>query len=549
MLPAVQQKLSDIFIYLEVRQRWVLCCFTFLAIINTYTMRLCLDFSLNQIVLECGGDRQNQRTKVPQVLNPKALPNWRLELAMRLNQTEYNLRSRLKAGKDQPSPSHMKGYKRQRKSKETVIDSPDQMSPHERISCSELWSSQTQSIVVMAFYAGYVLTHVPGGRLAERYGGKWVLGVAILSSAVLTLLTPAAVRQGGPYALVGVRLLVGLCEGPCFPAVCALLAQWVPEQERGLLATCVLSGGEIGITMVQLVSGLVVAEQDWPVVFYLVGGGAVFWFLGFTLVCYSTPDHCPFIQSEERDYIRCNTSTSLLLTSRERVVTLERPDGEEAEEEEFRREVEAVEVASFSTAPWRSMVTSTPLWALVSASMQQEFQQKLPQELKVVLDEMKTRGSSLSDELSTAIELMAPYVGNWVASLATGRLSDVLIEQEILTRTQTRRLMSWLVFICGSMYMLQIKVNGARIWSVMAMGAYYASIKLLPLDMSPNYAGTLMGISGGLGALPALLMPYLEQLETDYSLVSSVRAAMWVIGASYISGDVQAFNQPEPEPQ
>jgi len=236
------------------------------------------------------------------------------------------------------------------------------------------------------------------------------------------------------------------------------------------------------------------------------------------------------------------------LTSRERVLR-DRTDGEDVDEEEFRREVEAAEVASSSGAPWRSMLTSTPLWALVCASMQQEFQQKLPQELQIVLDELKSRGSSLSDELSTAIELIAPYVGNWVASLATGRLSDVLIEQGILTRTQTRRLMSWLVFICGSMYMLQIKVNGARIWSVLAMGAYYASIKLLPLDMSPNYAGTLMGISGGMGALPALLMPYLEQLEADYSLVSSVRAAVWVIGASYISGDVQEFNLPVPEPQ
>jgi len=237
----------------------------------------------------------DQISNVPQVLNPKALPNWRLELAMRLNQTEPHLRSRLKAGKEQQNPEQSKGYKKPRKSRETVTSSPVHQGPQERISCSEMWSRQTQSLVVMAFYAGYMITHIPGGRLAERYGGKWVLGSAILTSAVLTLLTPAAVRRGGPYVLVGVRLLVGLCEGPCFPAVCALLAQWVPEQERGLLASSVLSGGEIGISMVQLVSGLVMAEQDWPVVFYLVGGGAVAWFFGFvsfshpvlTLICFT----------------------------------------------------------------------------------------------------------------------------------------------------------------------------------------------------------------------------------------------------------------------
>ncbi|XP_016977898.1 sialin [Drosophila rhopaloa] len=548
MLTVVKQQLSFMFIYLEVRQRLVLCCFTFLAIINAYTMRLCLDFSLNRIVSECGVDNEYRNSKVPQVLSPKALPNWRFELAMSLNHTDNHLRRRLKGGRESEDQDQMRGIQKKHfKSRETVIVNPPvQGTPHETISCAELWSRQTQSLVVMAFYAGYVLTHVPGGRLAERYGGKWVLGVAILSSAVLTLLTPAAVRQGGPYVLVGVRLLVGLCEGPCFPAVCALLAQWVPEQERGVLASCVLSGGEIGITMVQLVSGLVMAEQDWPVIFYMVGGGAVVWFLGFILVCYSTPDHCPFIQSEERDYIRCNTSASLMLaSSREREVR-ERPDGGEADEGESSREIEAAEVPPSTAAPWRSMLTSTSLWALVSASMHQEFQQKLPQELQKLLEEVNSRGSSLWEDLPATIALIAPHIGNWVAALTTGSLSDHLIAQQILSRTQCRRLMSWLVVICGSMYILQIKENGAQIWSVLAMGAYYAGIKLLPLDMSPNYAGTLMGISSGVGALPALLMPYLEQLETDYSLVSSVRAALWVIGASYISGDVQAFNQPEP---
>lgn len=257
----------------------VLCCFTLLAVINAYTMRLCLDFSLSRIVAECDGVK-DRHSSGGALLNPKTLPNWRLELAMQLNQTEFLYKNRLKAGKDQvegkvSKESHKN--RRRRSSRESVTKKPSA----ERISCAELWSRQTQSLVVMAFYAGYMITHIPGGLLAERYGGKWVLGVAILTSAVLTLLTPAAVQSGGPYMLVGVRVLVGLCEGPCFPAVCALLAQWVPEQERGLLASCVLSGGEIGITVVQLVSGLVMAEQDWPVGFYLVGGGAVIWFLAF----------------------------------------------------------------------------------------------------------------------------------------------------------------------------------------------------------------------------------------------------------------------------
>ncbi|XP_020809297.1 putative inorganic phosphate cotransporter [Drosophila serrata] len=548
MLPAVEQKLSQVFIYLDVRQRVVLCCFTLLAIINAYTMRLCLDFSLTRIVSECDGVK-GSHSSGEALLNPKGLPNWRLEMAINLNETKNLLINRLKAGRDQGQPKVSRKRQRdRRKSRRESSTITPIFGSGERISCSELWSRQTQSLVVVAFYAGYMITHVPGGLLAEQYGGKWVLSVSILTSAVFTLLTPVAVRSGGPYVLIGIRLMVGLCEGPCFPAVCALLAQWVPEQERGLLASCVLSGGEIGITMVQLVSGLVMAEQDWPLGFYLVGSGAILWFLGFSLLCYSTPDHCPFIQSEERDYIKSNTSGSLLMiTSRGRVVRMATDSGEEEPAREgFQREDTII--INPPAIPWKSMLTSKPLWALVTATMQHDWsKQDLPKELQMVLE--KVRSNGLWEEFVAILTVTAPHVGNWLASLTTGQLSDFLIAQQILTRTQTRRLMSWLVLICGSMYMVQLKVQGSQIWHILAKGAYYASVKPLPLDMSPNYAATLTGISGGLGTLPSLLTPYLEQLETDYAVVGSVRAALWIIAASYISGDVQAFNQPEFEPQ
>lgn len=44
------------------------------------------------------------------------------------------------------------------------------------------------------------------------------------------------------------------------------------------------------------------------------------------------------------------------------------------------------------------------------------------------------------------------------------------------------------------------------------MGTYYAGIKLTPLDMSPNYAGTLMGIANGIGSITGLIIPYLTDI-------------------------------------
>lgn len=40
------------------------------------------------------------------------------------------------------------------------------------------------------------------------------------------------------------------------------------------------------------------------------------------------------------------------------------------------------------------------------------------------------------------------------------------------------------------------------------MGAYYAGIKLNSLDLAPNYAGSLMAIVNGCGAITGFLSPY-----------------------------------------
>ena len=74
------------------------------------------------------------------------------------------------------------------------------------------WSESTQGLILSGFYYGYAITHVPGGYLAERYGGKWTLGIGLLSTAIFTLLTPVVVKAGGATWLFILRVLQGMGE-------------------------------------------------------------------------------------------------------------------------------------------------------------------------------------------------------------------------------------------------------------------------------------------------------------------------------------------------
>lgn len=57
------------------------------------------------------------------------------------------------------------------------------------------------------------------------------------------------------------------------------------------------------------------------------------------------------------------------------------------------------------------------------------------------------------------------------------------------------------------------------------MGTFYPGMKVNSLDLSPNYAGTLMALTNGIGAITGILAPYVVGIMTpDVSLwgVSSI---------------------------
>lgn len=103
-------------------------------------------------------------------------------------------------------------------------------------------------MILSSFYWGYVVTHIPGGVMAEKFGGKYTLGLGILSTSVFTMLIPLVViiSNGSVAWVTAFRVIIGFGEGTTFPALNALLAKWVPAEERSKLGTLVYAGAQIG---------------------------------------------------------------------------------------------------------------------------------------------------------------------------------------------------------------------------------------------------------------------------------------------------------------
>ena len=71
------------------------------------------------------------------------------------------------------------------------------------------WTEVEQGVILGSFFWGYIVTQIPGGILAKKFGGKWPFGIGLLISAIFALLTPMAARTHRGL-LIFARVVQGL---------------------------------------------------------------------------------------------------------------------------------------------------------------------------------------------------------------------------------------------------------------------------------------------------------------------------------------------------
>lgn len=156
------------------------------------------------------------------------------------------------------------------------------------------WSKDVQGLVLGSFFWGYITTQFLGGALSLRIGSSVILGGALLVASVATLLLPTAARLHYG-ALLGLRVLMGMCQGVVFPATHTLFSRWAPPSERNRLiglalggeekretfftSVCVplttpFSGANVGSVLSMLLGGVLCSfgfAGGWPSIFYVSG--------------------------------------------------------------------------------------------------------------------------------------------------------------------------------------------------------------------------------------------------------------------------------------
>ena len=123
-------------------------------------------------------------------------------------------------------------------------------------------------IIISAFFLGYAVMQIPGGWLADRFGSKYVIVVAIAMWSVFTVTTSFAWSL---VSLIVIRLVFGLTEG-AFPAASFKgLAELFDRPDRPKLAALLTSSNYAGSMAAPLIMAPLIIAMGWRYAFEAIG--------------------------------------------------------------------------------------------------------------------------------------------------------------------------------------------------------------------------------------------------------------------------------------
>ena len=373
------------------------------------------------------------------------------------------------------------------------------------------WSEFQTGFIFSSFYFGYMITMIVGGYLADKYGGKRVLGYCLIIWSIFTIITPYFAYLG-IWWLVFIRILMGLGEGITFPSWHAIYARWIPFKERTRAVAFTNSGIAAGTMFGYGVAAIIIANYSWEWVFYLFGMLGFFWIIFWNKNVTSFPENNKYITAKELDLIL-----------------------KEAPSKESARSI-----------PLLKLVTNLPFLAIVVATFCNNwtlytFLSYIP---KYVSDPVESGGMGIELESSLFLyAILVPCLVAIISLILGGYLADYLIKKGYKV-INVRKLVNSIGFFGSAICLYYISSVDSLLIAVILLclinvcsGICSGGFGVNHADLGPKYTGSLVGISGSIGMIAAILSPIaagtILEISSSWNLIFYVCAGVLIFGGTF----------------
>ena len=351
------------------------------------------------------------------------------------------------------------------------------------------WSELQVGIVLGTFYVGYMITMTLGGYLADKYGGKKVLGYALIIWSLFTIITPFF-AYSGLWWLIFIRILLGLGEGVTFPAWHSIYARWIPFNERTRAVGFTNSGIAAGTVFGYVVAAIIIANYSWEWVFYSFGLMGIFWYFFWQRIVTSYPENNKNLSNNELQLIKA----------------------------------EAPSNSTPPSIPFLKLIKNWPFLAIAVATFCNNwalftFISYLP---KFINAPIADGGMGIDLGSSAFIySLLMPSLVAMFSLILGGYISDSFIKKGYKV-INVRKTVNSIGFFGSAIFLYLISLQDTLFNAIFLLcliqlctGICAGGFGVNHADLGPKYTGTLVGISGSIGMIAAIFSPMVAGLVLE----------------------------------
>ena len=405
----------------------------------------------------------------------------------------------------------------------------------EPMSCMFNWNSSTEGLTLSAFFIGYLGGNIPGGMLAEKYGGKLVFGLGSLATAILTLILPFCTfghlfndnslscyclnseesswcfNQGNftnnddvcsnvrsyydgcnvksyVWVLIVLRFFMGLFESVTFPAMYSLLNRWTAKAEKSKMIGISCAGMYFGTALGFPISSFIIASKSdiyggWCNVFYFFSVIGILWWFLWLFTVYDSPFNDKHISKAEKEYLQ--KELPLAMTTGDK---------------------------NHENVPWKTLLTHPVALIIYFTHFSHNWAfYTLMTELPTYLDDELDYNLSSAGFIS-----IIPYLGQFFVSSVGSAAIDAMIERKIMSVEVARKLAQGVgTIIPGLLLIICGYINNATHIVILLslatplMGFVIPGVGSNYSDVSPTLSAVMYGIGNTICTLSGVISPLL----------------------------------------
>ena len=373
------------------------------------------------------------------------------------------------------------------------------------------WSELQVGIVLGTFYVGYMISMTLGGYLADKYGGKKVLGYALIIWSLFTFITPFF-AYSGLWWLIFIRILLGLGEGVTFPAWHSIYARWIPFNERTRAVGFTNSGIAAGTVFGYVVAAIIIANYSWEWVFYSFGLMGIFWYFFWQRIVTSYPEDNKNLSNNELQLIKA----------------------------------EAPSNSTPPSIPFLKLIKNWPFLAIAVATFCNNwalftFISYLP---KFINAPIADGGMGIDLGSSAFIySLLMPSLVAMFSLILGGYISDSFIKKGYKV-INVRKTVNSIGFFGSAIFLYLISLQDTLFNAIFLLcliqlctGICAGGFGVNHADLGPKYTGTLVGISGSIGMIAAIFSPMVAglvlEVTSSWDVIFYICSSILVFGGLF----------------